>query len=117
MAEQRTFPGLTWSTKEKVTHRERFLAEMNAVISWCRLIALIEPYYPKGGSGGQPNDLEEMLRIYYLQQWFDLSDPQQRTRSMTLSRCGGSQEWSWGRMTYPTSRRFCGSAISWRSMG
>ena len=76
MAEQRTFAGLAWSTKGKVTRRERFLADMNAVIPWCRLIALIELHYPKGGSGGQPKGLEKMLRIYYLQQWFDLSDPQ-----------------------------------------
>ena len=76
MAEQRTFAGLAWSTKGKVTRRERFLVEMNAVIPWRRLIALIKPHYPKGGSGGQPKGLEKMLRIYYLQQWFDLSDPQ-----------------------------------------
>ena len=49
---------------------------MNAVIPWCRLIALIELHYPRGGSRGQPKGLEKMLRIYFLQQWFDLSDPQ-----------------------------------------
>lgn len=75
MGEQRTFASLAWSTKGKVTRRERFLAEMNAVIPWARLVALIEPHYPKGGSGGQPKGLEKMLRIYFLQQWFDLSDP------------------------------------------
>ena len=75
MAEQRTFASLAWSTKGKVTRRERFLAEMNAVIPWVRLLELIEPYYPKGGSGGQPKGLEKMLRIYFVQQWFDLSDP------------------------------------------
>jgi IS5 family transposase len=76
MAEQRTFAGLAWSTKGKVTRRERFLAEMNAVIPWSRLVALIEPHYPKQGKGRQPLGLEKMLRIYFLQQWFDLSDPQ-----------------------------------------
>lgn len=75
MAEQRTFAGLAWGTKGKVTRRERFLAEMNAVIPWKRLIALIEPHYPKAGRGRQPLGLEKMLRIYFLQQWFDLSDP------------------------------------------
>jgi transposase, IS5 family len=76
MAEQRTFAGIAWSTKGKVTRRERFLAEMNAVIPWERLIALIEPHYPAGGGRGrQPLGLEKMLRIYFLQQWFDLSDP------------------------------------------
>ena len=75
MAEQRTFASLAWSTKGKVTRRERFLAEMNAVIPWARLLKLIEPRYPRGGSGGQPKGLEKMLRIYFVQQWFDLSDP------------------------------------------
>lgn len=75
MAEQRTFASLAWSTKGKVTRRERFLAEMNAVIPWARLLKLIEPHYPRGGSGGQPKGLERMLRIYFVQQWFDLSDP------------------------------------------
>lgn len=75
MAEQRTFAGLAWSTKGRTTRRERFLGEMNAVIPWERLTGLIEPYYPKAGRGRQPVGLERMLRIYFLQQWFDLSDP------------------------------------------
>jgi IS5 family transposase len=76
MAEQRTFAGIAWSQKGKVTRRERFLAEMDAVIPWSQLLALIEPYYPKAGRGRQPLGLEKMLRIYFLQQWFNLSDPQ-----------------------------------------
>lgn len=75
MAEQWSFAGLAWSGKGKVTRRERFLAEMNAVIPWERVRELIEPYYPKAGRGRQPVGLEKMLRIYFLQQWFDLSDP------------------------------------------
>lgn len=75
MGQQRTFAGLAWSTKGKVTRRERFLAEMDAVIPWQRLLARIEPYYPKAGRGRQPLGLEKMLRIYFVQQWFDLSDP------------------------------------------
>lgn len=72
---QTTFSGLAWSAKGKVTRRERFLAEMDAVIPWARLVGLIEPHYPKAGLGRQPHDLERMLRIYFLQQWFNLSDP------------------------------------------
>jgi transposase, IS5 family len=48
---QLTFASITWSRKGKVTRRERFLAEMDAVIPWGRLLALIEPHYPKAGSG------------------------------------------------------------------
>jgi transposase, IS5 family len=75
VSEQRTFASLAWSGKGKVTRRERFLAEMDAVIPWSRLVGLIEPHYPKAGLGRQPHDLERMLRIYFLQQWFNLSDP------------------------------------------
>ncbi len=68
MAKQRTFAGLVWSTKGKVTRRERFLGEMDAVIPWERLQALIEPHYPKVGKGRHPLGLEKMLRIYFVQQ-------------------------------------------------
>ena len=72
---QTTFVSLAWSGKGKVTRRERFLAEMNAVIPWARLVGLIEPRYPKAGRGTQPLPLERMLRIYFMQNWFNLSDP------------------------------------------
>ena len=76
MAKQRTFASLAWTTKGNVTRRERFLAEMDAVIPWPALRILIEPHYPKAGRGRQPLGLEKMLRIYFVQQWFNLSDPQ-----------------------------------------
>lgn len=76
MAKQRTFASLAWSSKGKVTRRERFLAEMDQVIPWRPLLALIEPHYPKAGRGRRPVGLEPMLRIYFVQQWFNLSDPQ-----------------------------------------
>ena len=75
MADQRTFAGLAWVNKGKVTRRERFLAEMDEVIPWPRLIGLVEPHYPKRGRGRPPLGLEKMLRIYFLQHWFNLSDP------------------------------------------
>jgi IS5 family transposase len=76
MSDQQTFAGLAWNSKGRVTRRERFLAEMDAIIPWKRLMVLIEPHYPKAGKGRQPLGLEKMLRIYFLQLWFDLSDPQ-----------------------------------------
>lgn len=75
MGSQRTFAGLAWSDKKKVTRRERFLAEMHAVIPWAELVALVAPHYPRPKRGRPPMPLETMLRIYFLQQWFDLSDP------------------------------------------
>jgi len=65
------------STARKRTKRERFLAQMEAVVPWKALIDLIEPAYPKTGSKGgrPPYPLETMLRIHLMQQWYDLSDP------------------------------------------
>ena len=57
------------------TRRERFLEEMDAVIPWKRLVGLIEPHYPKAGNGRPPQPLETMLRIHFLQHFFNLSDP------------------------------------------
>ena len=72
---QTTFESLAWSGKGKVTRRERFLTEMDAVIPWRELIKLIQPHYPKAGNGTQPMPLERMLRIHFMQHWFNLSDP------------------------------------------
>jgi len=72
---QTTFASLAWNGKGKITRRERFLAEMGAVIPWPHLLRLIEPHYPKAGNGTQPMPMERMLRIYFMQNWFNLSDP------------------------------------------
>jgi IS5 family transposase len=63
--------------KKTVARREQFLAEMGGVVPWMRLQALIEPHYPKAGpkGGRPPMPLETMLRIYFLQNWYALSDP------------------------------------------
>jgi IS5 family transposase len=76
MSEQRTLMSVVYDSKRKVTRRERFLHEMEAVIPWTRLEALIAPHYPTAGRGRRPLPLSTMLRVYFLQQWFDLSDPQ-----------------------------------------
>lgn len=59
----------------KKTRRALFLEEMEQVVPWAKLCGLIEPHYPKAGNGRRPKELEQMLRIYFLQQWFNLSDP------------------------------------------
>jgi len=74
MAMQLTFADLTLVTKP--TRRAQFLAEMDQVIPWSTLVALIAPHYPAPeGPGRRPIGLATMLRIYFLQQWFNLSDP------------------------------------------
>jgi len=59
----------------KKTRRAAFLEEMSQVVPWRELCALIEPHYPQAGNGRPPIGVERMLRIYFLQQWFNLSDP------------------------------------------
>ena len=74
---QTTFASLAYAGKKKRTRREKFLSEMEAVVPWARLVALIEPHYPKAGpkGGRPPMSLVVMLRVYCLQQWYALSDP------------------------------------------
>jgi IS5 family transposase len=57
------------------TRRESFLEEMNQVVPWSELEALVEPHYPIAGNGRRPVGLGIMLRTYFVQQWFNLSDP------------------------------------------
>ncbi len=73
--EQLSFASAGFEAHTRSTRRAKFLAEMDAIVPWARLCALIAPHYPKGESGRPPIPLERMLRIYFLQQWFDLSDP------------------------------------------
>jgi IS5 family transposase len=72
---QITFATAGFERYAKTTRREAFLKEMDRVVPWKRLCALIEPYYPKPGNGRPPIPLERMLRIHCLQHWFNLSDP------------------------------------------
>lgn len=72
---QMSFSDLEYAGKRKQTRRERFLAEMEQVVPWDGLLALIEAHYPKAGGGRRPYPLETMLRIHLLQNWFSLSDP------------------------------------------
>ena len=72
---QKSFSQFEYSQKKRVTRRERFLAEIERITPWKILLADIAPYYPKGqGAGRPPRGLETMLRMYVVQQCFNLSD-------------------------------------------
>jgi len=73
---QLTFSNSGFEVHHKAIRLERFLAEMEAVVPWASLVGLVEPHYPDGARGRPPIGVERMLRIYFLQQWFNLSDPQ-----------------------------------------
>jgi len=77
MPKQPALPGLRDAMKKKMTRREKFLAEMDQVVPWGRLLALIAPQYPNSGPKGRrpPMPLETMLRVCFLQNWYALSDP------------------------------------------
>jgi IS5 family transposase len=75
LKEHRTFASLAWAGKKKQTKRDKFLSEMDRVVPWSVLVGLIEPHYPKAGNGRRPMPLERMVRLYFLQQWYGLSDP------------------------------------------
>ena len=72
---QISFASVTYAHKKITTKREKFLNEMDRVIPWQRWLTIIEPYYPKKGNGRPPMPMETMLRVYCLQQWYNLSDP------------------------------------------
>jgi len=75
-SKQRTLAMMTgFERYTKKTRRAMFLEEMEQVVPWTKLCGLVEPHYPKLGNGRRPVGLERMLRIYFLQQWFNLSDP------------------------------------------
>ena len=72
---QTSFSELEYAAKKKLTRRDRFLAEIEAVTPWAALEAEIAPFYPKDeGRGWPPIGLHRMLRMYIAQQCFGLSD-------------------------------------------
>ena len=72
---QLTLATANFAKYAKPTRRAAFLAEMEHVVPWAALAATIEPFYPKPGNGRPPVGLERMLRLHFLQHWFNLSDP------------------------------------------
>ncbi len=74
MQRQGSFSQVEYATKKKQTRRDKFLTEMEQVVPWARLVARLQPLYPKGERGRPPIGLERMLRIYFLQQWYALAD-------------------------------------------
>src|ERR1035437_3807268 len=75
MMKQQTLTG--FERYAKTTRRAQFLADMQVIVPWAELTAVVEPFYPEfSEAGGRPPlPLERMLRVYFLQNWFNLSDP------------------------------------------
>ena len=74
MQRQGSFSQAEYAGKKKQTRRDKFLADMEQVVPWGRLVERLRPLYPKGERGRPPTGLERMLRIHFLQQWYGLAD-------------------------------------------
>jgi transposase, IS5 family len=72
--QQQTFSDMEYASRRRQTKRESFLNSMNAIIPWSKWVDLIRPHYPKGERGRKPREIETMLRMYLMQNWFNLSD-------------------------------------------
>lgn len=72
---QISFADAEYAGKRKRTRREIFLSEMDKVVPWKGLVALIEPHYPTGDGGRPAYPLMAMLRVHLMQNWFGYSDP------------------------------------------
>ena len=71
---QQTFSDIEYSKRRKKTKREEFLEAMDKIIPWDHWINLIREHYPSGKRGRPPRGIETMLRMYLMQNWFNLSD-------------------------------------------
>src|SRR5258706_10766045 len=74
MQRQGSFSQVEYAGKKKQTRRDKFLAEMEVVVPWSRLVERLRPLYPNGERGRPPIGLERMLRIYFMQQGYGLAD-------------------------------------------
>jgi transposase, IS5 family len=66
--------GAQFERYRKATRRDVFLQTMESIVPWAALCEVIEPHYPKAGKGRPPIGLERMLRMYFVQHWFNLAD-------------------------------------------
>ena len=73
--DQLSFSDVEFANKKRTTRREKFLQQMDGLVPWAKLEALIEPHYPKPGKGRRPYPLSVMLRVHCMQLFYNLSDP------------------------------------------
>jgi len=74
MGHQKTFTDVEYENRKRKTRREEFLTMMDKIIPWDEWVSIIKPYYPSGKRGRPTRGIETMLRMYFLQIWFSLSD-------------------------------------------
>ena len=94
---QISFSQAEFQRKKRRTRREVFLAEMEQIMPWEELFAVVEPHYPKGKRGRPPVGLERMLRVYFVQQWNGLSDEGVEYLASVIKTCRrrGTSAWQY----------------------
>ena len=106
--------GARFERYAKSTRRAVFLTEMDKIVPLVELCALIEPYYPKPGNGRPPIPLERMLRIHFLQHWFNLSDPAAEEALYESSTMRAFAGVDLGREPAPDETTSAASATCWK---
>jgi len=96
----------------KKTRRAEFLEEMEQVVPWAELWCADRAGVSEGGAGASAGGVERMLRMYFLQQWFNLSDRRWKKRCMSRCRCGDLWTSIWGASRCRTRRRCASSALT-----
>ena len=90
---------------------------MDVVVPWAESVALVEPHYPASGKGRPPVGVERMLRIYFLQQWFNLSDAGVEDALYDSNAMHGIVGIDLGREPVPDETTCASSATCWSGMG
>ena len=73
-SKQITFSDIEYGNRKRITKREEFLDIMEEIIPWDECVEFVRPYYPSGKRGRPVKGIETMLRMYLLQNWFNLSN-------------------------------------------
>ena len=97
--------GAGFEQYRRPTKRDVFLQTMNEIVPWEQLCDVIRPHYPKGEGGRPPKGLERMLRMYFVQHWFNLPTMLAKKRCWTARVCAGSSASIWAASAFPTGRR------------
>src|ERR1700681_360067 len=114
---QRTLAMMTgFEQYTRKTRRAIFLEEMEQVVPWRELCGLVEPHYPKPVNGRPPEGVERMLRIYFLQQWFNLSDPAVEEALYDSAVMRQFVGIDWARNRCPTKPRLVSFVTCWRNI-
>jgi IS5 family transposase len=117
MEEQLSLAMTGFERHSKMTRRTKFLLEMDRIVPWKRLRKIVRPFYYKGeGVGRRPIDLERMLRIYFLQHWFNLSDPAAEEALYDMVSMRAFARIDLGESGVPDETTICSSDTSSRSM-